>query len=201
MGDAGAGDNDDTVRLQRIRETGDSVARGGYEFGEFGGALQSGFCAGGSENSGGAGLDDGFEGAGEAGSFVEGAVKRYGQRPREVHESSRAGHVNAAIFFQDPQNDPIHPGFVGYGDGALHFRELGVRVDEVSGAGADHGIDGDVDFFADGAEQFAGRRESADGEVGAEFEAVGATARGSEGFFDGVDADFEEVFSRHRLET
>src|SRR5215831_1030730 len=62
----------------------DAVAGGSDEFGEFGSALQGRFRACRSENSCGGGLDDRFERSLKDRSFVERAVKRYGQRAREV---------------------------------------------------------------------------------------------------------------------
>src|SRR5207245_10843593 len=43
--------------------------------------------------------------------------------------------------------------------------------------------------------------EAANGQVGAEFDAVGAAAFGSNSLVDAVHADFEEVFSRHDLKA
>lgn len=100
-GDAGAGDDDDAVRLHGTCDTRDAVAGGGDEFGELCGSLQSSFRARRSEDSCGAGLDDGFERAHEVGNFVERAVKRHRQGASEVHEPSRARDVNFRTFLQD----------------------------------------------------------------------------------------------------
>ena len=186
------------IAIHRTPDTGDVVARGGDEFGQFRGALQCGFRAAGTENPRRGGLNHGFEGFAQVGAFVERAVKRYGQGACEVHQSSCSRHVDSAIFLQDSQHNAIHAAFGGDGNGALHLGELGFRIGEVSRPRADHRVDGDVHFFADGEQQFAARREAADGEVGAQFDAVRAAAFGGDGLFYAVHADFEQEFPGHR---
>src|SRR6266566_2002619 len=64
------------------------------------------------------------------GAFVERAMKRHRQRPREIDESSRSADIHFETLLQDAEHHAIHPAFGGDGNGALHFGELGVRVNK-----------------------------------------------------------------------
>src|SRR2546430_6195000 len=67
------------IAIHRTPDTGDVVARGGDEFGQFRGALQCGFRAAGSENPRRGGLRHGLEGFAQGGASVEGHWKHYAQ--------------------------------------------------------------------------------------------------------------------------
>src|SRR5580692_29380 len=78
------------------------------------------------------------------------------------------------------------------GDLGLHGGEFGVGVEEVAGARADHGEDGNVDCGASLAHEFDGGSEAALRKIGAEFDTVGTGALGGLCGGQGFYGDFQE---------
>jgi hypothetical protein len=128
----------------------------------------------------------------EVGSFVESAVKGDGKRASEFDELAGSFEVNGVVGVEDAEDEAVHLARFGESDGGAHLVEFRFGVSEVAGARANHGEDGKFDGGASFAHELFGGSKAADGEVGAEFNAMGAAAFGGNGGGKGFDGDFEE---------
>ena len=78
-----------------------------------------------------------------------------------------------------------------------HLREFTGAINEIARARPHEGMDGQRDGCADWSDQVETWRQAAKFERGAKLEAVGASAFGGTGTFEGGDGDFEQDWFRH----
>lgn len=171
----------------------DPAICGLYEPGDGGGAFECGTLAAGSENTGGSGGDDGFERREEIGSFIESAMKGDGKRASEFDENAGLFDVDRAVRAEDTQNQAVHATSLGENNLGAHVCEFGSGIDEVFGSRANHGEDGELCAGSSVTHEFFGRRKAADGEVFAEFYAIGPALFGGDSVIERLNRDFEEV--------
>jgi hypothetical protein len=193
---AGAGAADDFGEVSGVDaaagENDDAIGGSGDEIGEGRDALSGGTFPAGGEDASGAGFDDGFEGFGEIGRFIEGAMESDGKWVGDFDERVGLFDVHRVVVMEDAENEAVH--FAGFGDFdvAAHLGEFGVGISEAAAARTNHGEDGNFDRGAGFAHEFGAGRDAADAQVIAEFDAIGATAFGGDGGGEGFDRDFEE---------
>lgn len=135
----------------------------------------------GSEYAGGASLDDVVERAAEIGSVVEGAVEGDLEGASGFDEFAGTFDVHGVVCPKDAECDAIQSEIADDADIAEHDGKFGVSVDEIAGAWADDGEDGDFQFLVDFAERSDRRSDASVGKLGAEFDAVGTAAFGGQG--------------------
>src|SRR6266852_7572003 len=183
--DSGSGDNDDPI------------SRSSHQFGKNGRPLGSAPCASRCKNSVRAGLDHLSERLPQIRGFIEGAGKCHPQRLRKLKEFPRSLGVNSMVFRQNAKYHAFHARFLGAGAGTLHVSEPGSRIDEVSGAWADHHKNGQAHLRVHSADDLGARSNTAKRQTIAKFDAIRAAALRCQRSFESLHTDFENAFSDH----
>jgi hypothetical protein len=145
-------------------------------------------CASRGEDAMTAGCDDIFEGAIEAGNFIERTVKGDFHRRGEVHQSAGARRVHCALRVQHAENDAGRSHALGVLKLGADGGEVGCGVDESIGVRAQEYVDREAAAINSLLDKFMARRETADVEHGTEFDAVRAAGLGRQAGFKGLGA-------------
>ena len=132
-----------------------------------------------------------------AGDFVEGAMKGDAHGAGQFGELAGAGDVDLSIREQDAHGDASGSQSFGFFDLPAHEVEFGFRVGEVSPAGTNKDVNGDGDGLQGIGEQGAVGGNAANGQLGAELEAVSSAGLRSLGCFETFGAQLESVGFPH----
>lgn len=191
----------DVVRVGYAEATaggdGDAIAGALDEAGDGGCAADDVRSSAGGEDAIAAAGDDVFEGLIEVRCFVEGAVEGDFERSGLRNDGACLLLVDCAVRMQSPEDDAGCAELLRGAQGFEDLIELARRIDEVAGAGAEHDVDGEAGAAHGLRDEFGRRREAADGEVGAELDAVRAGVRGEEAGVERLGAELEDGRGRH----
>ena len=193
FGDGGGGDDGGDLGFgdPAAGENGEAMSGLGDELGD-GGDTREGVGSGaGGEDAVDAELGDVFEGFGEIAGHIEGAVEGDLERGSGVDESGGEIAIDRAVWEEGTEDDAIGAGIFGGMDIVEHGGEVIVIEEEVAPARADENHERAGEDFANGVNETDGRGGAAFGEIGAEFDAIGATEGGGVCGGWGIDGDFE----------
>src|SRR5260370_10505211 len=98
------------------------------------------------------------------------------QRVRETHKFFAPTDVQAALRLEKSENDSIHAKLLGDGNFLLHSFKFRVRVAEISGAGANHRVNGQIHLIAHRPHEFQRGSETANRTIAAQLNPVRASA-------------------------
>ena len=176
----------------------DTAVGPGDEFGEHGGAGEDVGLAAGCEDAVAAGGEEVFEGLREVGGFVEGAVEGDLHGVSQGNEGAGAVDVYRVVGVENSEDDAGCPEGFHVRYGLLHREEFAGGVEEVSDAGANHGVDREAGLGDGVADEVECGCEATEVKRGAELDAVGTGFASGEAGGEGFGAEFEDDVA-HRM--
>ena len=195
---AAAGATDDVVHVVRTNsatgENLDALTGASDEFRDQIDAFGHGVFLSAGEDASDAEIDELIESLKGIGSDVEGAMKDGLAVADDAADARGAALINAAVFFQDAEDDAIDARIDGGCGIAFHGGEFSVGIAEAAATRTHHGDHGNFEpalGLVDGPD---GRRESAEKERGAKLHTIGAAGFGLNGVVDRSATDFEQDF-------